>query len=420
MKKILKLIITLTFLTSSFFTLLLKAEGDSESSSYGVSDPFAVGPEGRTEADLREYGKPNQMTNILPGRPVAAKDKYGNRLIFTPDGKLTLKVSPDGKMEFSLKTQSKETDNDGKLTTKTAIAQGTSLNEIKNEKGEIKGYQELGLGGKVIKEYDYQKNLTKTYQYDKYGKTLECVVNELSLTKTICDKNGNPKYDIDFEGHTVAKYTNDEYGKLVSKEDVWGNVTYFNKNGNMTYTEGPTGYLKMQYNYVMDDIGRNVLLTSFDPISKETVYFENGNPQYVKNENGTTLQEYKWDGSKLLYVYNNGTQETTYFNINGKEIYTTFEDNIVKEWLYFNGRLVGYYSANEKSATLFQYERTDVVMHLDVPPTAELIQKWYDEGYIEKLKQDFNIKTIQGGDGILNKEDGSISFPNGEINFLPK
>ncbi|MHB9155027.1 MAG: hypothetical protein ACYC5N_04950, partial [Endomicrobiales bacterium] len=46
--------------------------------------PYSFGPEGRPINEIQEFAKPNQMMEILPNRPVAATDKYGNRVLFTP------------------------------------------------------------------------------------------------------------------------------------------------------------------------------------------------------------------------------------------------------------------------------------------------------------------------------------------------
>ena len=189
---------------------------------------YSFGPEGRPIDSLdQNFAKPNEITSILPGRPVAAREKDGSRVFFSPDGKMTLKISPDGTKEFSLGWNSKTVNAKGELQKQTEVKKGTNEAVIKNEKGEVLGYQEIGLGNKVTKEYDFQKNLTKTYNYNKYGKNVEFILNELSQSKTVFDQNAMPKHDVDFEGNIVARYISDKDGYLTKKVDGVGNTTYF-------------------------------------------------------------------------------------------------------------------------------------------------------------------------------------------------
>jgi len=336
--------------------------------------------------DTREFGKPKDTVSIVPNRPVAARDKYGNRLYFTPNGKLTLKISNDGSKEFSLSVKSKEVDKEGNLQKITEKQQGNTISVVKNEKGEITGYQELGLGGKVVQEYDKDMNLIKSYQYNKYGKSMEWVLDELSQTKTHFNEKGQALYDIDFEGNTVAYYEYDENNKMVHKEDVYGNKTYFDKKGNLTHTEDINGNLMVKYYYKKDEKGNTVLNTLEDVRTKDVTYFENGKQKWTLNLDGEISKEYQWDGSKLVFMFDKETQETTYYDTNGKPIHVAYNEFIVKEWLYYSGRLVGFYDEHSKSTLIYKYQREDIKIFTETKPTAELIQKWYNEEMIDKAR----------------------------------
>lgn len=377
-KKILISFLILVFLNNSIFCFL-------------PAPQQPLGPQATLRPiDIAEFGKPNQMINILPGRPIAAKDKYGNRLYFTPDGKLALKINKDGTRVFNLTTKTKEYDKEGNLQTVVEKKQGSNLVVIKNEKGQILGYQELGLGGKVLREYDKDMNLIKSYHYNKYGKSIECVVDELSLTKTVFDDKGRPLHDVDFEGNKIAfyYYYEDNPSKLHYKEDVYGNKTYFDKKGNMLYTEDFEGNVFIKYFYKKDEKGNLELEKVVDLRTNDTVYYQKGRPVYMTNYTGSVQKEYHYDGTTLVFLFDKETKETTYYDLNGKPIYTTYNEHIIKEWVYYKGRLIGFYDDYTKTTLIYQYQREDVVLKTDKKPSAEEIQKWYDEGLIEKLRNE--------------------------------
>jgi len=63
--------------------------------------------------------------------------------------------------------------------------------------------------------------------YDKYGKAQEYVLNELTQTKTVFDRNGNPKCDVNYEGTEIAWYHYNDKGNLTEKVDWHNNVTSY-------------------------------------------------------------------------------------------------------------------------------------------------------------------------------------------------
>lgn len=350
-----------------------------------TESPYSFGPEGRSIGDIIEFAKPNQMTNFLPNRPISARDKYGNRVFFSGDGKMTVSISRDGRMTFSTKGMTIEKDAQGNLVKTKQNVKGTNKVEIRNEKGEILGYETVGFGGKALQEYDAQGNLTKTNTYDAYGKVLQVSLDELSLAKTEFDKNGNPVLDRDFEGAVVSRYTLDDSGRVQSKKDVYGNVTHFGTDGNLTFTENHFGQKLAEYTYKMDDEGRSILdfVEDVSPgeYSGDRTYYRNGKAAYTLSRLGGVAREYKYDGTTLVYTFDTRTNETTWYDINGKSICNTFNEYRTGEWLYYKSRLVGYFDAAQNTVTMFQYERQDRTARIftaDSKPTAKDIESYYE------------------------------------------
>lgn len=372
--------------------LLLASQSMAELPMAPLSNDFL--PEGRTAKDLQEYAKPNTMTSILPGRPVAAHDKDGSRVYYSPGGKLMLQVSPDGKMTFSLKGKSKEYDMDGNLVKTTEAERGTNMEVVKNEKGEVLGYKEKGFGGKTVKEYDADNNLTKSYQYNEYGKSIEWVMDELSQTKTVFDADGQMVRDVDFEGNTIATYQYDDQKQLVSKKDGFGNVTSFDKHGNMTGTADFLGNEVSKYNYSTDDNGRYVLDTIVNLKNNETTYIVDGKQTETKSQGGAVVKDYMWDGSKLVCTFDREKKETTWYDLTGRPTYTSVTDDAtgevidVTQWLYYKGRLVGVWDQTTKTTLICEFQREAVKIYTGAePPSAEQIQKWVDDGIITSVRK---------------------------------
>jgi hypothetical protein len=254
---------------------------------------------------------------------------------------------------------------------------------VKNEFGEIISYKETGFGGNIVKEYDKDKNLKKSYTYDMYGKNLSYVTDEMTKGRTVF-KNGQAKYDEDFEGNRTAIYNYDEKNRLVSKVDMYDNTTYYDDKGNVTHTENKEGLVIARYNYEYDQNGNNVLVSSYDPSTRETTYYKNGKQQYVKNASGTIITDYMWNGSKLVYTFNRTNQETTWYDREGKTLYTTFNNELVSKNLYYKGQLVGIWDAKGQ-ITIFKNERRELILQLteNEEPTAEDVKTWIDMGLIE-------------------------------------
>ncbi|MDD2523941.1 MAG: hypothetical protein WCS83_05145 [Endomicrobiia bacterium] len=354
MKKIQVLIISILFLTCNL-----------QASLFESPQPYSFGPEGRTMADLRDFAKPKQMASILPNRPVAATDSSGARVYYTPDGKMTLTVAKDGTMTFSLGGVTKEKDSLGNLTkTTTAIKGSGNLYEIKNEFDEVIGYKALDGEGNTSIEYDKDMNKTKTYNYGLFGKTISYVVDEMTKEKTTYDQYGREMAKYDADGYILSTYQYEdvsyEYGDgknlvvvkndqdlgqglLVTKKDyqvsidtenkttsVVNTTTFFDKEGLATHVTDSNGFTVTKYNYDQDDKGNKVLTSAINVLTKEKTYYENGKETVTKNDQDVVVKKYYWEGSKLLYTINlasdGSTSETTVYDIDGTELYTTFKN----------------------------------------------------------------------------------------------
>ena len=308
--------------------------------------PYNIGPEGRTVEDLRDFAKPNQMFEVLPNRPVTATDSSGNRQYYTPTGQMSVSISKDGQVTFNLANMSKTVDAQGNIVSTEENIAGTNMRVVKNEFGETISYKETGFGGSIVKEYDKDKNLTKSYTYDTYGKNLSYVTDEMTKGRTVFEQ-GLAKYDEDFEGNRTAVYQYDTNNKLALKTDMYANKTHYDDKQNVTYTENKEGLVIARYNYEYDQNGNYVLLSSYDPSTRETTFYKNGKQQYTKNASGAIITDYMWNGSKLIYTFNRTNHETTWYDIDGKTLYTTYDNELISKNLYYKGQLVGIWDVRK-------------------------------------------------------------------------
>ncbi|MDR0398551.1 MAG: hypothetical protein LBH33_01940 [Endomicrobium sp.] len=347
-------------------------------------NPYNIGPEGRTVEDLRDFAKPNQMFEVLPNRPVTATDSSGNRQYYTPSGQMSVSISKDGHVTFNLANMSKTVDAQGNIVSTEENIAGTNMKVVKNEFGETISYKETGFGGNIVKEYDKDKNLTKSYTYDTYGKNLSYVTDEMTKGRTVFE-HGLAKYDEDFEGNRTAVYQYDANNRLALKTDMYGNKTHYDDKQNVTYTENKEGLVIARYSYEYDQNGNYVLLSSYDPSTRETTFYKNGKQQYTKNASGAIITDYMWNGSKLIYTFNRTNHETTWYDIDGKTLYTTYDNELISKNLYYKGQLVGIWDVRKGQVTIFKNERKELVLQLaeNEEPTAEDVKIWIDMGLVE-------------------------------------
>ncbi len=523
---------------------LVLTAGNAGASFLEAPSPYTFGPEGRTVADLRNFATPKMMVNILPNRPVVATDSSGNRLYYTPDGKMSLSISKDGSMSFSLGGTTKSIDAQGNLTSISTKISGTDIAEVKNEFGELLGYRQYNAAGAVSKEYDNQGNLTRTYNYDKYGKTLSYITDEMSKTKTTYDEFGREVAVYDADGYILSacqyqdiSYERGEDGKtltviqkdktgshglLVSREnyqykrdsldsplELVHTTTFFDEKGSATVTKDADGFVISKFVYKQDSNGNQVLSEIINPRTGEVTYYTNGkedktvnaegtvikqcfwngsklmfsvtlgedgkwttitrntytedaknnvydatgnilesrdqdgnlletyvyregetNPDgtkvlaYVKNEqdgsityydelgrqtytkdaNGETIKEYSWNGNTLVFVFNNTTQTTTWYNQSKEDVYTTFNDRIITKNIYHNGQLIGVWDATTNKLTVMKNQTQWIVLEsygsepsaseiVKILSFSSLIEKRYAEGTAGDMS-DLDLNSI--------------------------
>jgi hypothetical protein len=92
-----------------------------------------------------------------------------------------------------------------------------------------------------------------------------------------------------------------------------------------------------------------------------------------------------WNGAKLVYTFNRTNHETTWYDISGKTLYTTYDNEIISKHLYYKGQLVGIWDVRKAQVTIFKNERKELVLQLteNEEPTFEDIKTWIDMGLIE-------------------------------------
>lgn len=361
MKKISLILLSIIFIS-----------GQLNASFLPQTSAYSMLPEGRTVDDLAtKWQPPVRAVNILGG-PIAATDKEGNKCYYTSKGRMAVSFNKDGKATFSLGGVSIMKDSDGNTTGYSKQVKGTNLIEVTNEFGEVLSYKELGFGGKIVATYDKDKNLTSTFNYNKYGKGLDSIKNEMTQSLTVYGGTTDvPLYELDVDGNRLTKYIYDEYGRLSEKVDLYGNITHYDKRGAATYAETKEGVVIAKYNYKYDTEGNYVLESVLDPATRAVTYFDAyGRQSVTKNYAGAVTTDFLWRGSTLVATFNRENQETTWYDIDGKALYTSFNDQVVNKNLYFKGQLVGIWDVRSNQITVLQNERRELVVQWGDPATG--------------------------------------------------
>lgn len=359
MKKMKAVIISLLFLISS----------NTQAALFEAPNPYKFGPQGRAVSDLRDFATPKQMVSILPNRPVVATDSDGNRVYYTPDGKMALSVAKNGAMNFSLGGVTKSKNSSGEITSITRTMQGSGLRQVvRNDDDEIIGYKELNGKGKTVATYDKDNNLTATYHYKGQGAKLDYVQNEMTLGRTYYDDFGRAICEKNFEGYVLATYqyqdVSYEYGAdgksvvtertslpageknrglLVSKKnyeieinklddalDVEGEIgyktTFYNLEGRETHVTNNNGQIIQEFHYKNDGAGNEILNYVEDTLTHNKTYFdEHGKKDYMVNDQNTILTRY-YDDKIVNYSREGNYAEVTMLDIDGTELYTTLKN----------------------------------------------------------------------------------------------
>ncbi|MBN2407992.1 MAG: hypothetical protein JXJ19_09890 [Elusimicrobia bacterium] len=363
-------LVLITYVTTLILPGSLMATGDPY--SYVPSQIYKPG----ADELFREAKK---LIDVAPLRPLVVRDKKGNIMFTTSTGEVMVGLDTSGNMTFSLAgIKHHARDAQGNLTAVWEREKGSNKVYKKNEFGEVTGIEEHAMGGKTVAEYDEDGNKTKSYQYNRYGKSMEWVVDELTQSKTKFDSKGNAEYDVNFEGHIMARYRYDSAGRLEHKVDSYGNRTYFDKTGNMTRTVDMDGNTMVTYNYRKDANGNTVLSTVKDEMSGNVTIYKDNKPQEVRNNTGAIIQDYHWQGTKLIYTENLESGEVTWYK-NGERTYTTYEGKLVTEWMYHEGKLVGVWNVNSSTLTLYTHGREEVKLMYDEMPSVDEVLDLYKE-----------------------------------------
>lgn len=331
--------------------------------------------------------KPKPLPNSAPQAPGMVTDREGNKYIYQ-EGKLLAKIDEEGNQSFYLNGDIRfEKDYEGKLTRTYEYTGSRAL--VKNEFGEITSYQEFGLGGKILKEYDEEDNLSKSYIYD--GKRLDFVVDELSGMKTKYDLFG-PKEEYDFEGNLLAYY-NYENGFLKEKVEkaldekgniVDGDRTVFNHHDTKPiYKKDFEGNVTLTYNY-----GEFFRLQSTVDINGNVTKYYKDNPTEMRYPEGGLLKEWDIQGTKIIASEDTYTDSNLGVDAgvvihykNNKPLYATYDGEVIKNWIYINGKLVGIYDHPDQKLTLYNHHRIARALQWDYKLTLDEVMDWIDNNW---------------------------------------
>ena len=400
MKKLRVLTVSFLFLTTNLIT------GNLNASFLQTPNPYSFGPEGRTVSDLRDFAKPNQMVRILPNMPVASTDSEGNRVYYTPDGKMTLSVAKDGSMSFSLGGITKSLDSNGKIKNITKSLKGSGLlQEVRNNNNEVVGYTALNGDGKTSVVYDKDKNITATYHYTGQGAKLDYVQNEMTKGRTYYDEYERPKVDVDVDGYVLKTYQYGDVSYLLDESDTTrktvvavktenmeykGNLfstreysfnfknvgkgevlaesvystTYYDKEGAIIYTKNSEGVETSVYVYKRNTNGDKILDYILDNLTKNATYFnEDGTRNCTKNDKGAIITKYYDDKNYYVNFNKDNSLEVTKYDIDGKELYTTLknvsynEDGTINNVMDENGNILEKYEyvTDDKGNQIIKY-----------------------------------------------------------------
>lgn len=364
----------------------------------GNLDPYSFDQSRQLQPVLQEnflppalaIKKPKPLPNSAPQTPTMVTDREGNKYIYE-DGKLLTKIDQEGNQTYYMKGQARfEKDYEGKLTKTYEYSSPKAT--LKNEFGEVIGYQEFGLGGKLLKEYDEDGNLTKSYVYD--GKRLDSVIDELTGMKTKYDIFG-PKEEYDFEGNLLAYY-NYENGFLKEKVEktvdenekiVDGERTVYNHNGTKPlYKKDFEGNIILTYNY-----GKFFRLESTVDINGNVTKYYKNNPTEMRYPEGGLLKIWNNQGTKIVSSEDKYTDSNldvvagvvTHYK-NNKPLYATYDGVVIKNWIYINGKLVGIFDNRYNKLTLYDHNRIKKVVGWDFEHMMSLdeVMTWIKENNV--------------------------------------
>lgn len=344
-------------------------------------DPYSFAP--KTMRLPGETFKPaKRLVDINPVRPLVVTDKNGNKMYVTSEGDVMVSVDKNGNRTFSLQGRRSHVRNAKNELTRRWENQAGSNEVIEtNEFGETVARYEKGMGGKTMAEYDANGNITRTYEYDQYGKNVEWVVDELTQTRVKYDEKGKAIYDVDFEGTKIGTYEYNREGRLLYRVDVYGNKTTYDKSGNRIETVSEEGKIIAKYLYEKDDNGY-YQISSIKDENGNITYYKEGKQYEERDSNGTLIKTYKWQGSKLVYSNDIVTGYITWYK-NDKPTYTTFAGELVSEWLYHEGKIMGIWHETDDKFQLYSHGLSKMDFFFNRKPEIEELLDIYEYYGIE-------------------------------------
>ncbi|MFC2091932.1 hypothetical protein ACFLTD_04085 [Elusimicrobiota bacterium] len=343
----------------------------------GGVDPYSYFPSKAYKPDAQFFRTARKLIELNPIRPLVITDKYGNKTYSTADGETLVKVDSEGNMTFSLKgLESHKRDSKGRLTQQWVRKPGSAMAVIKDEFGDILKMERYGLGGKVVAEYDAQGYCTKSYSFNKYGKQMEWVKDELTQARVKYDREGKAMYDVDAYGNVIAEYEYDEDGFLLYREDAHGNKTYYDRKGNRKKTINVDGCTIATYKYRKNKDGYFELESMSDEVTGDVVYYKEGKQIEKRNINNVVVETYKWHGTTLVFAHDLITGEIIWYK-DGKRTYATYKGEISRQWFYFEGKMLGVWDEHDHIFTLYSHGEKALEFYMDERPAEEELLKVY-------------------------------------------
>jgi hypothetical protein len=334
----------------------------------------------------------NPLPQIASVNPAQIIDKYGNTSVYF-NGKIKYVTAPDGTTTYYRGGLKAFTRNRNGYLFKRYEWNNSGEATVKNEWGEVTGFEQFGLGGKQVSELDSHRNITKKYEYD--GRTTW----EYDFINQIWKRSENGEVQEERRasksGPLVAIWRRDgdsvwriEITVDIDGNPMEGNRTRYDKNG--VYPQevfNAEGGLVMTYyweNYklqkTVNHLTGDVQLYGEFGVSEEGFLDEDG--QYY------TIWKYEWQGSRMLSAFNlwNGEvkyydadqrMNTTWVRITAKNIETLkvlYGDDIEEGDEFLIGQAVYFYEIENMTA-----EQLKEYFHISNDDMVEILMQTIED-----------------------------------------
>jgi hypothetical protein len=124
------------------------------------------------------------------------------------------------------------------------------------------------------------------------------------------------------------------------------------------------------YNYKKTKKGYYELESVKDVLKGDITYYKNNKQYETRNFNDVVMKTYKWQGDMLMYSENTLGKLVTWYD-KGKPTYTTFRGELVNEWIYFKGKLLGVWDERANTLQLYAHGRKEMDLYFEEKPEAE-------------------------------------------------